>query len=269
MLRTRWFFFTCLALQVKADPFSELLIDEALNNLNQLVIDLNLDPKVLPTVGTEMITSKTNVIGIDFFHGGSAQLENGELVGLSAFGRTGDTGISVEEDKAVLAALIGIGELSAHYDAIVDLFGMEVTAGITAGISDIQVLLLAEMNLLDPGPLELVDFKIVETWDINVDLSGLEAFGMFELFLGMVKAAMIETVEMILRDVIIITLEDTVKEQFQNVLNLIDVSSLLEQFLSPSGLNLASIIPPEILDLAESLIPDVLGLLQAPIANGE
>jgi len=144
-----------------------------------------------------------------------------------------------------------------------------VTAGITAGISDIQVLLLAEMNLLDPGPLELVDFKIVETWDINVDLSGLEAFGMFELFLGMVKAAMIETVEMILRDVIIITLEDTVKEQFQNVLNLIDVSSLLEQFLSPSGLNLASIIPPEILDLAESLIPDVLGLLQAPIANGE
>ena len=126
----------------------------------------------------------------------------------------------------------------------------------------------------------------METWDINVDLSGLEAFGMFELFLGMVKAAMIETVEMILRvpplcqchvelsltyfqDVIIITLEDTVKEQFQNVLNLIDVSSLLEQFLSPSGLNLASIIPPEILDLAESLIPDVLGLLQAPIANGE
>ena len=126
----------------------------------------------------------------------------------------------------------------------------------------------------------------METWDINVDLSGLEAFGMFELFLGMVKAAMIETVEMILRvpplcqchvelsltyfqDVIIIALEDTVKEQFQNVLNLIDVSSLLEQFLSPSGLNLASIIPPEILDLAESLIPDVLGLLQAPIANGE
>ena len=47
---------------------------KALNNLNQLVIDLNLDPKVLPTVGTEMITSKTNVIGIDFFHGGSAQV---------------------------------------------------------------------------------------------------------------------------------------------------------------------------------------------------
>ena len=166
MCMTRFLFFSCLATQVKADPFSEFLIDEVMNSLREVVTGLNLDPIVIPTVGTQIITDK----GIDIFHGGYAQLENGELVGISTFARTGNTGLKFEEDKAILTANIGIGEASANFDAVVAFFGIELSTGISAGITGIGILIQAEMNLQNPGRLELVDFQVADFVQLYLNL---------------------------------------------------------------------------------------------------
>ena len=110
------------------------------------------------------------------------------------------------------------------------------------------------MNLLNPGRLELVDFKIQDSWAIAVDVSGL---GVLDLIIGWIKALLTDFVETTLKDSIITILEDTVKENIQNILSLLDVSSLLTQFIS--DLNLPC-IPPEILGLVAFLLPGFFGV---------
>jgi len=211
---TKWFFLTCLAIQVKAQAdvnlkFTEFLVDEAVKKLQQKVDD----PTVLPTVEVS-----TDV--------GSVKLENGKIDGLKTFARTESEPVGelkVDGDKAMLAAFIGVEEASARYDASIAIFGIEGSTEISVSIQNLQILLLAEMNLQNVAAgselWDLWDFKIIPDWPFTV--ISVE---------GGVDGA--EYVEEKLMDQLIDTVEPSLIDQFQKSLNDLDVPSLLDQFLS-------------------------------------
>jgi len=231
MFVTKWFFVTCLAIQVKAqaDAFTEFLVDEALKSLRDIVDD----PTVIPIVGDQMMTE----ISTDF---GSVKLENGKLSGLKTFERSGPVGgITIDEDnKAIFAAFIGVGEASVNYDAIATTIeeftgisdeestGISVeSTGILVKITDLQILLLAEMDLSPSCILncwKVLDFKIIPDWPttaISVELEGDSVDG-------------VDFVKISLMDTLITNVEPSLMKKFQESLNLLD-SDLIFEFLIP------------------------------------
>jgi len=234
MCATKWFFFTYLAIQVEAltDPFMDFLVDEALKNLRQVVDD----PTVLPSVdGTEMSMD---------FGDGSVKLENGKLVGLKTMARTHHDVISsilIDEDKPKLqfTAQIEVGEASAHYDAIISLFGFEASNGISVSITNLQGLFIAEMNLQDAG-WKVGWLQFIHGWP-STEISVEGAAGMGADF-----------VEIGLKDQLDKSVAPTLMGQFEDSLNLpsLNLPILLDQFLLDPN---SSGISDELLDFIESL----------------
>jgi len=232
MFVTKWFFVTCLAIQVKAqaDAFTEFLVDEALKSLRDIVDD----PTVIPIVGDQMMTE----ISTDF---GSVKLENGKLSGLKTFERSGPVGgITIDEDnKAIFAAFIGVGEASVNYDAIATTIeeftgisdeestGISVeSTGILVKITDLQILLLAEMDLSPSCILncwKVLDFQIIPDWPttaISVEGDSMDAVDFVKINLMDINGPMITNVE------------PSLMKKFQESLNLLD-SDLIFEFLIP------------------------------------
>jgi len=235
MFVTKWFFVTCLTIQVKAqtdaqaDAFTEFLVDEALKSLRDIVDD----PTVIPIVGDQMMTE----ISTDF---GSVKLENGKLSGLKTFERSGPVGgITIDEDnKAMFAAFIGVGEARVNYDAIAttieELTGIseeptgisEESTVISVKITDLQILLLAEMDFSPSCILncwKVLDFQIIPDWPttaISVEGDSMDAVDFVKINLMDINGPMITNVE------------PSLMKKFQESLNLLD-SDLILEFLIP------------------------------------
>jgi len=223
MCATKWFFFTYLAIQVEAltDPFMDFLVDEALKNLRQVVDD----PTDLPSVDAEdqMGTEMSMAFG-------SVKLENGELVGLKTVARTDDVRWRMiideesNEPKLHFSAFLGIGEAIAHHDAIISFFGFEAFTPVSVSITDLQILLLAEKNLQEGW--KVLDFKFITGWPSTV-ISVEGATGMGADF-----------VEIGLEDQLIISVEPSLMDQFEDSLNLPSMELLrLANEFGPSGIS--------------------------------
>lgn len=188
-------------------------VDSILENIRNYIEENGLQQIDIPDIEQGF---EQNILGL-IIHGSFAAL-GGTARDLSTINRTGDCNLDISSTGAlVVSGYLGLGVLHLEWERyVIEFQNLEISGELTADVGQNSIFLQVEIVLTPQLNITLVDFRIEQADDIEIEITGL---GIFSWLFSLIVTWVVD----LFHDQIIGLLESQLRTIIEELLPNIDI----------------------------------------------